>query len=383
MDESRYLEFRARFPIFRSKVYLNTCSQGALSDAVETAMLQYLESWNLHGSPWEHWVEMQEELRDEFAGLIGSSSDEIAITFSASAAIYSVASAMDYRARPKVVLGSLEFPTQCHIWLAQQVRGARIEWLSCPNGRATSDDYRKCVDSGTVIVPAAHLCFRNGFRLDASGLAQVAHENGAYILLDDYQNCGARPVDVHSLGVDFYVTGALKYLLGSSGVAFLFVRRELIERLNPTLTGWFAQKNPFAFDITRHDPAASAVRFQSGTPAVPCIYAALAGIRLLKGFGLENVERRVAQLAQLFIREAAARGWRLKTPLDSRGPLVVLEARSAAEIVDQLGAKGIVVSSRDDGVRISFHAYNTPGDVEEVLEALGDTEHLLRKQSEV
>ena len=377
MDEKGYLEFRSRFPIFRSKVYLNSCSQGALSDAVESAMREYLESWNRHGSPWEHWVGVQEELRGEFAGLIGSSAAEVAVTFSASSAIYSVASAMDYRTRPKVVLGELEFPTQCHIWLAQRARGAQIEWVACPEGKVTPDDYRKHLDNKTVILPAAHLCFRNGFRVHASGLAQAAHENGAYILLDDYQSCGTRPVNVQLLGADFYVTGALKYLLGSSGVAFLYVRRELIERLDPTLTGWFAQRNPFAFDIRRHEPAASAVRFQSGTPPVPSVYAALAGVRLLKSLGLENVARRIEQLSRLFIRGAADRGWALKTPADSSGPLVVLEARDAGRVVELLGGMGIVVSSRDNGVRVSFHAYNTPGDVNDLFDALGRLEHHL------
>jgi selenocysteine lyase/cysteine desulfurase len=373
MEETDYLAFRRGFPIFQSRVYLNSCSQGALSDSVEGALQDYIESWHRRGSPWDRWMEVQEELRGEFAALIGAAADEIAISFSASTAIYAIASALDYSDRNRVVMGELEFPTQCHVWLAQQKRGAEITWVPSRNGTNTPEDYRSHLDGKSAIVPTTHVCFRNGFRNDAAGIARIAHEAGAYFLLDDYQNCGCRPTDVGRTGADFYISGALKYLLGPSGVAFLYVRRELIENLHPTLTGWFAQRSPFSFDIKNHEPADSANRFQTGTPPVPSIYAALAGIRLLRQFGLHNVEKRIAQLTRLLIAGVQKRGWKLKTPEGSGGPLVVIAASSkedAAMAVNDLERMGIIVSSRDSGVRISFHAYNSPADVEAVLTGL-------------
>jgi len=373
MKETDYLAFRRRFPIFQSRVYLNSCSQGALSDAVEAALLDHIESWHRRGSPWDRWMEVQEELRAEFAAMIGADPGEIAITSSASTAIYAIASSMDYRAREKVVMGELEFPTQCHVWLAQRSRGAEITWVPSSNGTNKPDDYRTHVDGRTAIVPATHVCYRNGFRNDAAGIARIAHEAGAYFLLDDYQSCGCLRTDVGEVGADFYVTGALKYLVGPSGIAFLFVRRELIESLHPTLTGWFAQKSPFSFDIKNHELATSASRFQTGTPPVPSIYAALAGIRLLRQFGLDNVQSRIAQLTRLLISGIRERGWELKTPAGSQGPLVVISAKTpekAGATVMDLERMGIIVSSRDNGVRVSFHAYNSPADVEAVLTGL-------------
>ncbi|MFN7931406.1 MAG: aminotransferase class V-fold PLP-dependent enzyme [Blastocatellia bacterium] len=138
-----------------------------------------------------------------------------------------------------------------------------------------------------------------------AGIAQAARKVGALFLLDDYQSCGTRPLDVKATGCDFYVTGTLKYLLAASGIAFLYVRKDLIEQLSPTLTGWFAQRNQFAFDIKHHDPALSANRFQHGTPPIPSIYSSLAGIQVLSEIGLANVEQRIAQLAELFIQKLA------------------------------------------------------------------------------
>jgi selenocysteine lyase/cysteine desulfurase len=323
---------------------------------------------------------LQEDLRGEFASLIGAAPDEIAVTFSASNAIYAVASGLDYARRSKVLLGELEFPTQCHVWLAQQARGARIEWIPANEAGNSPGDYRDRLDGSVMIVPVTHVSYRNGFRNDVHELARAAQEAGAYFLLDDYQSCGTRPIDVRVIGADFYVTGALKYLLGCSGIAFLYVRREVIQCLHPTFTGWFAQRDPFAFDCRHHDPAGSANRFQSGSPPVPGIYAALAGIRLLKRIGLESVYARIREIARLFVSGAGARGWKLKTPSNAEGPLIVLEAgdeESARGIVNELGRRGIIVSSRGDGVRFSFHAYNTPGDVEAALSGLEDARRVL------
>ena len=113
----------------QTPVYVNSCSQGALSTDVEAAMHEYLASWHEHGSPWELWVEQVEALRTAFARSIGADRDEIAVMPSASAGINAVASALDFSGpRSTVVMGEFEFPTMAQVWLAQQRRGATIRW---------------------------------------------------------------------------------------------------------------------------------------------------------------------------------------------------------------------------------------------------------------
>ena len=103
------------------------------------------------------------------------------------------------------------------------------------------------------------------------------------MLVDGFQGLGTFEFDVRNAGVDFVVGGMLKYLLGSAGIAFLYVRDELIEKLVPTVTGWFAQADIFAMDNTRYDPSPTARRFETGTPPVPNSYAAEAGLQIIKG----------------------------------------------------------------------------------------------------
>ena len=377
LSDAEVRGIRAKFRIFIKKVYLNSCSQGALSDSVEASFQEHLQSWHEGGSPWDLWVQKYEQMRAQFAGFIGASPDEVAVVASASAGINAIASTLDFGKRRKVVLGEFEFPTMGHIWLAQQPLGAKIEFLTARGDDLPAELYAKAVDEDTSIVPVTHVCFKNGFRSNAREISRIAHAKGALVLMDDYQDCGTRPVNVKELDVDFYVTGTLKYLLGSSGVAFLYVRKELIPLLEPKISGWFAQRNPFAFDVRHLDLAPSARRFEAGTPPIPNIYAASAGIELLREVGLENIAVQIRKLAQLLIKGARDLGIRIKTPSDSMGPLVVLQSGNVEAIIERLAAENVICSGRLDGLRISFHVHNTRDDVETVLELLKKNRKLM------
>jgi selenocysteine lyase/cysteine desulfurase len=199
--------------------------------------------------------------------------------------------------------------------------------------------------------------------------------------MDDYQHTGSAPLDVRALGVDFMVTGCLKYLLAAAGIGFLYVRRELIEQLEPAVTGWFGRINPFAFRIDALDWPATARRFESGTPPVPSAYAALAGLRLLNQIGYAGVAQQVGRLAARFHAAASAAGFVVRTPASParRGALVVVQSLDAATLVARLAERDIVASSRGNGLRISFHAYNNDADVDAVMAALEANADLLER----
>jgi selenocysteine lyase/cysteine desulfurase len=370
LSDSDILTIRSRFPLLAKKVYLNSCSQGALSDAVEDGLRDYVASWHARGSPWDIWVAQYEAARAQFAEFIGATSDEVAIVPYASAGINSIASALSFTDRKKVVLGEFEFPTMGHIWLAQEKRGAQVEFVPATSDRIPVESYAKAIDDNTLIVAVTGVCFMNGFRSPVAEVVRLAHAKGALVLMDDYQDCGTRFINVRASDVDFYVTGTLKYLLGPPGLAFLYVRKQLIESLQPTVTGWFAQSNPFAFDVKHLNLAPCARRFEAGSPPIPNIYAAMRGITLLREIGLDNVSAHIAKLVRALLEGAQKLGLHAKTPSESVGPLVVLRCANAAALVEELAANDVVCSSRHDGLRLSFHVYNTIHDVETVLGVL-------------
>src|SRR5579872_2124886 len=370
LTDKQVREIRSRFKIFQSKIYLNTCSQGALSDAVENGLKEYIASWHEQGSPWETWVERYEAARTAFAKFIQASPDEVAIVTSVSAGINGIASALNFHQRNKVVMGEFEFPTMGHVWLGQRIRGADVQFAKSEGNSIPAANYEKLIDGKTLIVPLTHVCFKNGFRIPVSDIEKIAHRAGALVMLDDYQDCGTRPVDVKAMKLDFYLTGTLKYLLGPPGLAFLYVRKELIPTLSPTLTGWFAQANPFAYNPQHFELSPTARRLESGTPAIPNAYAALPGFEMLREIGMDNVASHVKALTQSLLHYAQDLGIVVKTPADSAGPLVVLQSRDSALLVQKLAESDIIASNRFDGLRISFQVYNTADDVKAVAEVL-------------
>ena len=377
LTDEQISELRSHFPILREKTYLYNCSQGALCDAVEAGMQKYAASWRTSAAPWDEWMEAYEALRGAFAHFINAQPDEVAIVTSASAGINPIANALQFDGRNKVVLSEYEFPTTAHIWLAQRPRGAEIHFLDGVNNTVPTECYENAVDERTRIVPLTQVSFVNGFRPDVAAITKIAHTQGALLFLDGYQDCGTRPIDVKALDVDFFVTGTLKYLLGPPGLGFLYVRRELIETLTPTMTSWMAQRDVFAFNTKCLDPSPDARRFEGGSPPIPNIYLARPAIDLLTGIGMDNVAAQIERLTGAFLKGVHDLRIDSKTPSSSVGPLVVLRAKDAAAVLAKLSARGIAVSTRRDGVRFAFHVYNTLEDVNVALTALEDTLDLM------
>ena len=364
---------RHRFPIFDQRVYINSCSQGALSDAVRASYDQYLADWDEYGAPWEYWVERSEAARAAFAGLVHADSEEIAVTTSLSAGVSALASGLRYARRSKVVLTDWEFPTIGQIWHAQEARGARVQHVpSADDGTIPLEHFDRVMDDDTLLVSITHVCYRNGAMVDVPKVVELAHERGALVLLDSYQAIGSLPIDVRELGVDFLGAGVLKYLLASAGLGFFYCRRDLVERVWPTQTGWFADENIFAMDHTDYSPAKTASRFQSGTPPVPAIYAGIAGIELMQEIGIAETREYVNNLNAHFIAGLDELGAKLATPRDAdrRGALICVKSTGSHALVAALDAEGIVTSDRDNNLRVSAHCYNTVEDVDTVLAAL-------------
>jgi selenocysteine lyase/cysteine desulfurase len=380
IKEADWESIRSRFPLLDTKTYLNSCAYGALATDVTDALQKYIRDRNEKGTDWNYWVERNDCVRDAVANLLRADPNEIAITASASAGINSIASALDFsRVRNKVVISDFEFPTNAQIWYAQDSRGAKVVRVPERDGMVPVEHFEAAIDEETVIVAITQVCFRNGARLDIPAIAEIARRKGALFLMDGYQGFGTLDFDVHEAGVDFAVGGMLKYLLGTAGIGFLFARAPLIEKLVPTVTGWFAQADIFAMSTSGYDPSPTARRFEMGTPPVPNCYAAEAGLQILDEIGLPAIESRVAELTAKIIAEARKAGYSLAVPTDpgQHGALITLRTHDEHELVGLLENEGIVTSSRFGNLRISPHFYNNSDDIDVLFRALRQHKHLL------
>jgi selenocysteine lyase/cysteine desulfurase len=372
---------RHRFPILERQTYLNSCSQGALSDAVRQAYEQYLMDWEEQGAPWDYWVEQEERARASFAGLINAEPDEVAVTTSTSAGVSALMSGLPMEGgRDKIVMSNFEFPTVGQITHAQELLGRRVEHV--PEGENSTiplEYFDKAIDEETALVAIAHVCYRNGSVIDVAGVVEIAHQRGARVLVDSYQAAGAIEIDVRSLQVDFLTAGTVKYLLGSAGLSFLYCRSDVISQIVPTQTGWFADENIFEMDIFDYSPSPTARRFQAGTPPIPNIYAGIAGIQLVREIGVGEIAEHVRALSDRLIAGADDLGARVVTPRDParRGPMVAIATTDEHAMVGALAAEAIITSSRDSNLRVASHCYNSTDDIDALLEGLGRHRDLL------
>ena len=289
---------RAEFPIFEHAIYANSCSQGALSNRVRAAAEEWLAGWDENGAEWEYWVERNEAARAAFAGLVHAESDDVAVTTSVSQGVSALVSALDLSGeRNRIVISDYEFPTVGQIAHAQELRGAEIVHVRAEvDGRISLDRFAEAIDERTALVCCTAVSFRSGHRHDVSAIAEIAHGHGAVVLADSYQAIGALEVDVRTLGADVVTGGTVKYLLGSAGLAFMWLRGSLRTQLFPTQTGWFADEDIFAMSIADYSPHATARRFDSGTPPVPSLYPGVAGMELIAEVGVPAIEAHVRGL---------------------------------------------------------------------------------------
>lgn len=371
--------YRAEFPILERTTYFNSCSLGALSTRVAAAVRRFAELWDASGAAawYGPWLEEIERLRERFARLIGAAPDEIALFPSVTAALTAAASAFDYRGRPKVVISDLEFPTTVYQWLVKEREGVTLEMVRSPDHLSVPVDlYERATDERTQLLVASHVYFTSGMIQDIAALARIARERGANSLIDAYQATGQLPTDVHATGVDFLVTGGLKWLLGGPGIAYLYVRRDLASRLRPSAVGWFAHRNQFAFDVHRFEYAEGARRFEGGTPSVAAVYAGSAGLEMVAEIGVPRIRQRQVELLDVVID--AARSRHLQPRVGGRGEqhagIVTLPRADPKAVVSALAHREIIVDARPGVVRLSPYFYNTPDECVRVVAAIAELE---------
>ena len=365
---------RGRFPLLEHTVYTSSCSQGALSIDVRAAYEQYLIDWDEKGAPWELWVERTDSVRSRFARLLNADNDEIAVTTSVSAGVSSLLSGLRHPdGRNKIVMSDFEFPTIGQIMHAQELLGTKVEHVAAAaDVTIPLERMADAIDEETGLVAITHVCFRNGSKADVKEVIRLAHEAGAYVLLDSFQAVGAVPIDVQDLGVDFVTGGTLKYLLGSSGLAFLYCRADLLPQITPIQTGWFADEDIFKMDIFDYSPSATASKFESGTPPIPNIYAGIAGMDLMDEIGIAATEVHVNRLTAQLVEGLDRIGAKVVTPRDpaKRGPMIAVATTDDYGMVSALAEDNILTSPRDGNVRLSWHCYNSEEDVEAVIAGL-------------
>ena len=368
--------WRSAFPAVRQgRVHLNNCSAGPVPERGLEARREFERTWIEAGNPWEEWLKRVDDAKALFAALIGADPDEVAVLSCATQALAQVASAFDYDGRDEVVVTDLEFPTVPQFWRAQGRRGARVRVAESPDGRRVpADAYADALSEDTLLVCSSHAYSFTGGLMDVGAVADAVHDRGGYLFLDAYQSAGVVPIDVDAMGVDVLVSGALKFLLGGPGIAFLYVDREVAAELEPTNLGWFGVDDVFGFETRDPAYAPGARRFELGTPPAPNAYTASAGMELLREVGLDTIRERVVEHTRRLIEGADREGFTVRTPRadEHRGGVVNVQVADPEGAADAMLDRGFNLSTRAGGVRLSPHFYNTAEEIDAAVETLAE-----------
>ena len=370
--------YRDEFPVLERKAYLISASLGPIGIRARARLEEYLEARAGRGAPHPVWVghifPAMGDLKRSFAALAGGDPDEGAITTNTPIAISTVASALDFSERPKVVLSELDFPTDGHVWLAQRSRGVQVEWLRSPDGLTILlEEFDRAIDERTALVMMNRVLYRSSALVDAKEVCRIARERGALSFVDDYHGLGIVPLDLHDLGCDLYTAGVLKWMCGGPGLAFLYARRDLLPHLEPSVTDWVGTADPFSFDPQHLEYHPSARRLEHGTPPAPVVFLAQGGMDVIAEVTPERIRARQGELTDHVIARADAAGLPVRTPRsrEARGGVVNVGVGPEAErICHALLDRDICTDFRGDGLRISPHFFNTEADVDRCFEEL-------------
>ena len=370
-----WAKIREEFPTLSKKNYLNSCSLGLLSDRSRGALNRYMDLWTeLGAAAWySEWMAEISAVREGFASLINADAGEIAVLPSISAALAAISSSLNLGEGDQVVTTALDFPTVPHHFLAKSKTGVETAVVASSDRISVDlDRISSAVIDRTRLIATSRVYFTSGFVQDVGAIAEIGHRKDALVFIDDYQGNGQVPIDVKAAGVDVLVAGGLKWLLGGPGIAYMYVRRDLVAELEPTVAGWFGNRDQFSFNPNEMVFRDDAARFETGTPSVAAVFTAAEGLRIVNELGPEAIRERTSALTARLVSRLEDEGFGLRVPEETErhASITMIEMEDPAAAVEELARRNIIVDHRAGAVRISPYFYNTQNDIDEVVEAL-------------
>jgi len=376
------------FPTARRVTYLNSASISLMPQPAIDKMLEFerrITSGGTIGFDEEAETQALENARSEAALLLGARNDEIAVLSSASEGICSFAWCMDLKSGANVVSTDADFPSVVYPWMRlAQERAIEVRLAENKDGRVSEQQLEKLVDDRTAVLSISHVEYGTGQRFDLHWLSEIAHRHGALLLVDATQSAGLMPIDVHKDGIDALVAGGYKGLLGPFGAAIFYLKQELSEKLKPPLVGWRSTPVPYDLDATTMRFADGAKKFEYSTMSYASAVGLAKSMQYLRNIGPTSVAEHVLSLTKRFINmieiDQTLPASTTLTPKDERSHASIASFRftdrDQSAITAGLFRRNVIVSQRFNGVRFSFHIYNTEQDLLRAEEAL---EELLAK----
>ena len=384
------LKWREEFPILENSTYLVNHSLGAMPRKVWDRMKEYADTWATRGiRAWsEGWWSSPVDTGNLLADIFDAPHGSVVMHQNVSVIQGLVASCLDFTGeRNRIVYTGMNFPTVMYVWEAQKRHGAEIVEVPSRDGVGVElEDLLAAIDERTLLVPISHVLFQTGYQQDLAAVIARAHEVGALVVADCYQSTGTVPFSVRELGVDMVCGGSVKWLCGGPGAAYLYVRPDLQDRLQPRVTGWAAHAAPFAFEQGEQRHATGIERFLHGSPAVAPLVQASAGYEAVLEAGVHAIRDHSQRLLGTLEQDLLNRGFTIESPTDPArrgGTLTVglADDEDGPAFVKALEARDVLVDHRPEaGIRVSPHFYTLPEELAAFAETLTELRETRRWQ---
>lgn len=381
---------RSLYPNLKAQAYLAYAATAPVSSLVKAAVNQVLDSYAERGNvAFFDWLEQRERLRAKMARLIGAEPSHIALSSGTTRGISDLALCFPWQAGQRLVLFEGEFPANVSPWQrAAELFGLQIDFVPMTNAIEDEDSIlkplRRLLEGGARLVAVSAVQFQTGLRMPLSRIAELCDRYGAELCVDAIQACGAVPLDVQRLGVDYLVTGAHKWLLGPEGVGFMYARPERARALIPRTAGWLSHEDGTRFLFAgkgelRYDrPIKPTLQMLEGGSSSTLGFAAMeAGIEPLLALTPETIFRHLDHYLDLLEPGVAARGFRSRRAEGPERHSGILSFEpphgvSAADVVTRLRERGVFASMPDGLLRFAPHFPNALSEIETVLGALDE-----------
>jgi selenocysteine lyase/cysteine desulfurase len=334
-----------------------------------------------HRIPDTAFFDVPNRLRACLAKLIGAQPEDIALTSGASTGMSAIAYGLKWQPGDEILTAIREFPLQYSTWKPMEEReGVKLNIVSPRDRFLTADDVISALTPKTRLVSISLVRFDNGVLIDAARIAAACRAQGALLLLDASQGCGAVPIDVAAMGVDFLVSAGYKFLLGPFGTGFFWAKPEHVANMRPGPFYWMAGKgvdsNFAAMDFANPAPAPSGRRWDVAETANYFNHAALdASVEFVLQAGPDTVREHNHNLIELLYSRLPKDRCVPTSPLDpaQRGPYACFAARApekTAALYDRLRKENIIVSLREGNIRVSPYLYNTERDIDRLISVI-------------
>jgi selenocysteine lyase/cysteine desulfurase len=369
------LGVRRDFPVVANGLYLNSAYITPVPVPVVDAARAFAESKARNPISLDDMLKKTDDVRQQFARLIGATADEVGFLFATSEGENVVAAALDLKPGDNIVVDELHYTTTFVLYRQLQKRhGIDLRIVKHRDGVVSRSDFEPVVDGRTRLLSVAWVSHQNGFRHDMRPLADLAHAHGALFYTDAIQALGMFPVDVRQAGVDALTSGTYKWLLGGFGVAPFFVRRDLLDRIRVDRLGALHVEKEL--DDHQYEIYRTAKKFDYATLPFAEVYQLGAALAYLDRVGVDRIERHTVALARDLRTGLAAQGFRLFTPPDNASSIVSFYSDgNPARARETFDKAGVQVSFREKGsqIRVSPALFNTRADIARFLEIVPAT----------